>query len=631
MDNFRIKTIKKCIEWLAVVALILGSFNDFGLKAFANLEQEENFCMDKMNNLPIDEDFLTEATKLPNVDELDESRIEPIVHMNDTVEQVVLNEKSCYDKIFQEVEKLKQTAKNSQSYLKKEDACLPEKMRLANEIYRWVATNIRADHESFESVKNDEQVYVKPQDEYFVYDQRLGFCEGYARLVNLMMRMADIPCIYVASINGPAENYGHAFNAVYIEDTCADRKGWTLLDAANAWPGGFDRYKSLTKFLFGEAFFNLDFFNIIMPKNDDYVKNIYYLLEISCEQCHNPSSEFIEEKNKKIENVLKILNSDEKYENCSHFKEIKFFNHSGYLYFNYKTDVTMIKAKEIRNEEEEGFLKNDFSCFETKLREYNENFMLNSDIIYNLLLLTGLEKLDLNQENMAELKNIKFGFEESLRDGHEFLYAYCGKKPNAVANNINETDQKNQNSYYFKEKFEEFFPAFYNSKQSFKDANMRIIKKSFHKISTFEIDIGNINTPILLGESHEGNARLDLNCQVDMDISCFSSLSPDEQKKQIDEIKQTLKMLNVFDDRIECGGLFQINNKYGITVNIPGCIEKLKLHGNISIDIGASDELIEIDTTDSEIYDFEDGILYEKFDGKRGKEIARTKKNPVKI
>ena len=179
--------------------------------------------------------------------------------------------------------------------------------------------------------------------------------------------------------------------------------------------------------------------------------------------------------------------------------------------------------------------------------------------------------------------------------------------------------------------FEEFFPAFYNSKQSFKDANMRIIKKSFHKISTFEIDIRNINTPILLGESHEGNARLDLNCQVDMDISCFSSLSPDDQKKQLDEIKQTLKTLNVFDNRIECGDLFQIDNKYGITVNIPGCIEKLKLHGNISIDIGDADELIEIDTTNSKIYDFEDGILYEKFDGKRGKEIARTKKNPMKI
>ncbi len=559
MDNFKIKTIKKCIELLAVVALIVGSFHGLSLRTLANLDQEENFCMDKMNNLPIDEDFLTEATKLPNIDELDESRLETVVHMNDTVEQVVLNEKSCYDKIFQEVQKLKQISKNSQSDQKKEDADLQEKMHLANEIYRWVAVNIRADHESFESVKNDEQLYVKPQDEYFVYDQRLGFCEGYARLVNLMMRMAEIPCIYVASINGPTENYGHAFNAVYIEDTRTDRKGWTLLDAANACPGGFDRYKSLTKFLFGEAFFNLDFFNNIMPKNDDYVKNIYYSLEISCEKCHNPSSEFIEEKNKKVEDVLKILNSDEKYRNCSHFKEIKFFNQSGYLYFSYKTDITMTQAKEIRNQ------------------------------------VTGLEKLD------------------------------------ALTNNINDIDEKNQNNYYFKEKFEEFFPAFYNSKQSFKDANMRIIEKCFHKISTFEIDARNINTPILLGESHEGNARLDLNCQVDMDISCFSSLSPDEQKNQLDEIKQTLKTLNIFDDRIECGDLFQIDNKYGITVNIPGCVEKLKLHGDISIDIGDADELIEIDTTNSKIYDFEDGILYEKFDGKRGKDIARTKKNPVKI
>ena len=631
MDNFEIKTIKKCIEWLAVVALILGSFHGLGLRTFANLEQEENFCMDKINNLPIDEDFLTEATKLPNINELDESRIEPVVHMNDTVEQVVLNEKSCYDKIFQEVQKLKQISKNSQCDSKKEDAVLPEKMRLANEIYRWVAINIRADHESFESVKNDEQIYVKPQDEYFVYDQQLGFCEGYARLVNLMMRMAEIPCIYIASINGPTENYGHAFNAVYIEDTCANRKGWTLLDAANAWPGGFDRYKSLTKFLFGEAFFSLDIFNNIMPKNDDYIQNIYCSLKISREQCHNPTSEFIEEKNKKVEDVLKILNSNEKYKNCSHFKEIKFFNHDGYLYFNYKTDVTMTQAKEIRNEEEKDFLKDDFSCLKAKLIEYNENFMLDSGILRNLLLLTGLEKLDLNNENMAALKNIKVGFEESLKDGHEFLYEYCREKLNALPNNINNTKKKNQNNYYSKEKFEEFFPAFYNSQQSFKDSNMSIIEKCFHKISTFEIDIRNINTPILLGESHEGNARLDLNCQVDLDISCFSLLPPDEQKKKLDEVKQMLKTLNVFDNRIECGDLFQIDNKYGITVNIPGCIEKLKLYGDISIDIGDADELIEIDTTNSKIYDFEDGILYEKFDGKRGKEIARTKKNSMKI
>ena len=44
-----------------------------------------------------------------------------------------------------------------------------------------------------------------------------------------------------------------------------------------------------------------------------------------------------------------------------------------------------------------------------------------------------------------------------------------------------------------------------------------------------------------------------------------------------------------------------------------------------------NDELIEIDATNSKIYDFENGILYEKIDGKRGKEITRIKKNRVKI
>ena len=620
MDNFKIIMIKKCLAWLAVVALIFGAFCGFGFRVFANLEQEENFCMDKMNNLPTDDDFLTEATKLPNIDELDESRLETVMHMNDTAEDVILNEKSCYDEIFQEVEKLNQTVKNSQSDSKKEDSCLSEKMRLANEIYRWVATNIRVDHESFESVNNDEQSYIKPQDEYFVFDQRLGFCEGYARLINLMMRMAKIPCLYVASINGPTENYGHAFNAVYLEDSRTDRKGWTLLDATNAWPGGFERYKALTKFLFGEAFFSLDIFNIIMPKNYGYVENICFLLEISYEQCHNPSSEFIEKKNKKVENILKILNNDEKYKNCSHFKEIKFFNQSGYLYFKYKTDVTMTKAKEIQAWEKESFLKNNFSCCEPKLTGYNENLMFDYDILPSFL-------FSMDPEKEMEIEKYFAEFKKKINDSELKNFGDIAE----YDDNIFAIDQKSQNKHHFSEKFEEFFPAFYNFKQSFKDANMSIIKKHFHKISIFEIDIRNVNTPILLGESHEGNARLDLNCQVDVDISSFLSLSQDEQKKQLEEIKQTLRTLNVFENFIECGDLFRIDNKYQITVNIPDCVEKLNLFGDISIDIKNADELIEIDATNSKIYDFENGILYEKIDGKRGKEITRIKKNRVKI
>ena len=190
--------------------------------------------------------------KLPTEEDLNQSRHEEIFHSDGSKDSVDLDEKEVYEEIKKTVDELtrefevKESAEEMLNFadkLKEEDGKeeieiensknsndLPAKMQKADAIYRWVAENIHYDFESFEAIKNPGKTLAKwkPQDAYFVFSEKTGVCEGYARLLNLMMRMAEIPCMYVHSIPGPATDMTHAFNAVYLEDQSEDRKGWTL-------------------------------------------------------------------------------------------------------------------------------------------------------------------------------------------------------------------------------------------------------------------------------------------------------------------------------------------------------------------------------------------------------------------
>ena len=240
-SNLKAKNIcffKKILAIFLVMMLMTAGF--WQIHTQATSQGEENFCIDWLENLPTSDEFLNEVKHLPQIDQLSECRKISNGFKNKQNGEKYINDKKCYAAIKETVEKLKskvkkRTAPAGQSetdmgkgkkYSKYSD--MPEKMRLAKAIYRWVAKNIHFSQGGF-SMYNY-QTSLAPQDAFFVFATRRAVCEGYSRLTQLMMNMADIPCVYLGSIMGRGENCGHAFNAVYLDDGITQRRGWTLID-----------------------------------------------------------------------------------------------------------------------------------------------------------------------------------------------------------------------------------------------------------------------------------------------------------------------------------------------------------------------------------------------------------------
>ncbi len=252
MKNSKLKIknigfLKKFLAIFLVMMLMLTGF--LQVCAQATSQGEENFCIDWIENLPTNDEFLNEVKRLPQIDELNEFRKIPTGRRNKSNEIKYINDKKCYESIKKTVEKLKFKVKKrtalakaletdmgkGKKYSKYSD--MPEKMRLAKAIYRWVAKNIHFSSGGFSMY--DYQTSLDPQDAFFVFATRRAVCEGFSRLTQLMMNMADIPCVYLGSIMGRGENCGHAFNAVYLEDGSKQRRGWTLIDTTWGASSGF--------------------------------------------------------------------------------------------------------------------------------------------------------------------------------------------------------------------------------------------------------------------------------------------------------------------------------------------------------------------------------------------------------
>lgn len=78
---------------------------------------------------------------------------------------------------------------------------MPANMRVAEAIYRWVADNIQYDYDSLANGKNKSTGGTvslrKEQDPLYVFDKKTGVCAGKSNLINLMMRLAEIPSAIV--------------------------------------------------------------------------------------------------------------------------------------------------------------------------------------------------------------------------------------------------------------------------------------------------------------------------------------------------------------------------------------------------------------------------------------------------
>lgn len=145
-------------------------------------------------------------------------------------------ERSTYDDIKKTVENLMSKTDKSNDLEK------------ASAIYKWIAENIRYDYDS------ENFLTMATQDAFCAFKYKKAVCAGYACLLQIMMKMANIPCGYVSSIansktnsqnkelNVDIKNDGqnkasHAFNVVYLKDGTEQRTGWTLIDSTWASNG----------------------------------------------------------------------------------------------------------------------------------------------------------------------------------------------------------------------------------------------------------------------------------------------------------------------------------------------------------------------------------------------------------
>ena len=669
--NLKTKISRKALSWLISIIMIVSAIGfDPSFSAFADEQQEIDFCIDKMKNLPTDDEFLNQMRKLPTEEDLNQSRHEEIVHADGSKDAVDLDEKEVYEEIKRTVEELTKEFETQESAeemlnfadkLEEEDDNekiqtensndLPANMQKADAIYRWVAENIHYDFESADCEKTLAE--RKPQDAYFVFAKQTGICVGYSKLLNLMMRMAGIPCMDVGGLKDSPGGAGHRFSAIYIEDEDGGRKGWTLLDSCWASPNGSDGDAEIKKHLSGEdSFLGKNYMENVLAEKNNYTDELFdefKIPETYMKLMENPSQEFVDDLNKKIPDILKKLN--EKYKDSPHFETFEFFiSNWGSLGFKYETNLTMEQAKQAKDKLKEigkrqsleGTLnyltgksklncgvmpsvdseKNDFSTMmgeelsaellaihaknlKDKVREYGDELQkIYIDVLFSKLdsakeniedtneeLNKKLVELNENYSDLTTVKNIKLSIEKG-NEGYMILGAFD--------TGLDEQDLKARFEQYYQaidydeEKkfgFTEYFPAFYKKDQSFEEANRSIVTKSVHTISSFSTgdyvkDFYTVNMTRFDWNSYEGAAKI------------------------------VFDYVDVYDTNYTIGDINKIV-EYGfpIRMKIFGKFpDKLVLKNVESIEFDDYTRIKEIDTTGSDRYILEDGVLYEKTD-----------------
>ncbi len=662
--NLKNKIARKALSWLVSIVMIVSAIGfDLSFSTFANEQQEIDFCIDKMKNLPTDDEFLDQMRKLPTEEDLNQSRHEEIFHSDGSKDSVDLDEKEVYEEIKKTVDELtkefeiKESAEEMLNFADKlEEECdkekiqtensndLPAKMQKADAIYRWVAENIHYDFESRDCDKT--LAKRKPQDAYFVFSEKTGVCEGYARLLNLMMRMAEIPCMYVHSIPSPATvPYNtHAFNAVYLKDQSQDRKGWTLLDSCWASPHGSDGDAQIKIYLDGEMHFSKRDVEDALAAENDYTNELFDEFKISENGLENPSQELINDLNKKIPDILQKLN--EKYKDSPHFETIEFFDVCDSLYFKYKTDLTAEQAKQAKD----------------KLKELNENRAFE----YLVNQLTGKSKIDCTYKifnetsNNMTIEDLKTTSDiarsllprfKEINDNNEKIENYCNELEKIYIDllfpNLNEIEEKIEkmkedlnkkleelNETYsdittikninlciekddegfqifgefdaglteqdletrfeqYKDtrankakelKFEEFFPAFYKKDQSFKEANESIFLHGLHKISTLE-DFGPPDASSIEAYLKINSPALDgRENEAKLSLAEPYLWSKIKGEDITEKVYKFFNKITISDDGIKFGDSSVYHNTHNLEFSIPGYIESLTIEGDATID-----------------------------------------------
>lgn len=450
------KSLKKIVSLLCATAMTMSLMMS-SVGAIHTLEAETGFSVKFLDMLPKQEgESLNRFRKYMSHEKLAEKKSYPNVKYPYGKDKMITkNVDICEKKTYDEIKELVGNfISEAEECIKKYDNNgLSKDLLVANSIYSWVAQNIEYDkHSTIEDKRTGKQPYRKPQDPLFVFSKQIGVCVGISNLVKLMMRMAEIPCVVVISQD-------HAFNAVYLNDSVNNRKGWTLLDATWAGPNSdmnqkvkTGSFKTLTEEQKRVGVKNLlNDITSTFIKEDSFGK-ISSFDDITGDGWLNWVNDF-----NKINDRKKVKRSQEYCREFFWFFKDLWSKHKDILYSNGKSFVSQ-KNKTITDSISEK-VKNMNNEIKTKLEELNKNY---TDII-QLDHVEVTAELSDKVEKLEDIFEINFKFNLSEKEAKDLV----SKIPNHM---------------------EFFFPAFYNSQLNFESANEELIDMESHKFRKIVCD-----------------------------------------------------------------------------------------------------------------------------------------------
>ncbi len=584
------------------------------------------------------------------LENLNENRVETIKHKDRESEIIKINEKEIFVQMANTVREIVQKVKSRTpgEDMDKEDINvkiknneisknykLPEQMRIAKAIYRWVAKNISYDFEAFDSISNKDNNYIKPQDAIFVYSQKSGVCGGYSLLINEMMRIAGIPSTQICSIKGKGTDITHAFNAIYLEDTTNNREGWTLIDSTWASPKSDRNFlaseNEVESLMEGTALLYPDLIEDKFNKNDEYAKEIEEIIDISWEDQKKMDDNEIFDLNKKTEDKLKELNK--KYNNGMKFEKIE-FSKSQYegLQIKYKTNLTLEEAVKLNNEKKakikeqnekyeielmmsyvsslfvyksdelndtlydvlnainsrkdrinsvksEKYCKRVMGICANTLKKYGSNIKENADNI-NKEIQNALEKLNPEYQDIVTFKNLTIYCAPGIEDNDSAINVTTSLSYEEAKNIVKNNPLKPSSAMTI------YFPGFYSEDIDFIEANKSIISNPSHKID----EPLNIDDVIYTLSGNEGSSVILI--------------------YRVKEIP--------FAENLQIPSYL---SSFGSKIRIGSGIKSIILNGDETIDLSSpAYDLESINTENSNKYIAERCMLYEKNpDGSKGR------------
>lgn len=105
---------------------------------------------------------------------------------------------------------------------------LKNRTNKAHAIYDWIADNFSYNDDDVTHNINQDMRTCRNHPAQ-VFKNKYGVCRGFARLANVMLRLADVPSIYVGSYYDNIEKASHAFNLIFTGE--GELGDWALMDA----------------------------------------------------------------------------------------------------------------------------------------------------------------------------------------------------------------------------------------------------------------------------------------------------------------------------------------------------------------------------------------------------------------